>query len=148
MSTKPTTHRAHVSWDAGEAKPDLRAHTVEVARQTIAGSCSAALGGDPSKADPEELFVASLSACHMLWFLDFARRERIRVVSYRDEAEGTMDGERFTRVVLRPAAQFHGDPPVELIDELHSRAHRACFIANSVSCSVDVAWRLVDVEAV
>ena len=67
------------------------------------------LGGDPDKADPEEMFVASLSSCHMLWFLSLARAERIRVTAYEDEPEGTMDGTRFTCVLLRPKVAFDGE---------------------------------------
>jgi organic hydroperoxide reductase OsmC/OhrA len=133
------SHRARVAWQGG--KEDLRAHTVHVAQQSIAGSSAAEFGGDPAKADPEELFVASLSACHMLWFLDFARRERLRVRAYEDDAEGTMDGSRFTRVVLRPRVDFEAEVGAELVDELHHRAHEACFIANSVSCPVEVQPR-------
>ena len=90
-----TTHAAQVSWEGG--KDDLRAHTVRAGGQTIGGSCSPEWGGDEAKADPEALFVAALSACHMLWFLDLARRERLRVTSYEDNAEGEMDGTRFTQ---------------------------------------------------
>jgi organic hydroperoxide reductase OsmC/OhrA len=71
-----TMHHAEVVWDCD--RRDLRAHTIRLAGQTLAGSSQPGFGGDPEKADPEELFVASLSACHMLWFLDFARRERLR----------------------------------------------------------------------
>jgi len=133
------SHRARVAWRGG--KEDLRAHTIEVAEQSIPGSSAAEFGDDPAKADPEELFVASLSSCHMLWFLDFSRRERLRVSSYEDEAEGTMDGTRFTRVVLRPRVEFESEVASELVEELHHRAHEACFIANSVSCPVEVEPR-------
>ena len=132
-----TTHRAALQWEGG--KDDLRAHRVQAGGQTIAGSCSPEWGGDPSKADPEALFVAALSACHMLWFLDLARRKRIRVASYEDEAEGTMDGTRFTAVVLRPRLEWaDGHPGHDVVQQLHGRAHELCFIANSVSCSVEV----------
>lgn len=131
-----TRHHARVVWHGG--KEDLRAHTVQVADQVIPASCSPHFGGDASKADPEELFVASLSACHMLWFLDFARRARLRVLSYEDQAEGAMDGNRFTEVALRPRVQFEGEVGLEVVDELHHRAHQACFIANSVACTVRV----------
>ena len=134
-----TTHQARVVWRGG--KEDLRAHTVEVASQTFAGSSQPELGGDPAKADPEELFVASLSACHMLWFLDFARRERLRVRAYDDAAEGEMDGERFTRVTLRPHVEVEPEPADGLLGDLHRRAHEACFIANSVRCPVEVEAR-------
>jgi organic hydroperoxide reductase OsmC/OhrA len=134
-----SSHEARVVWEGG--KEDLRAHTVQVAEQSIAGSSAPELGGDPAKADPEELFVASLSACHMLWFLDFSRRERLRVRTYEDEAEGTMDETRFTQVVLRPRVEFESEVQREQLDELHHRAHGACFIANSVSCPVEVEPR-------
>ncbi len=131
-----TRHGAEVSW-TGDSE-DLRRHTVKAGGQEIGGSCSPEWGGDPAKADPEALFVASLSACHMLWFLDLARRERLRVTAYEDDAEGTMDGTRFTRVALRPRVEFQADVDRETIESLHHRAHEACFIANSVSCPVEV----------
>jgi organic hydroperoxide reductase OsmC/OhrA len=133
-----TGHQVRVSWSGG--KDDLRAHEVEFAdnRLKVQGSCAEALGGDPTKADPEELFVAALSACHMLWFLDFARRRHLRVIAYVDEPLGTMDDERFLDVELRPGIEFEGEIPLELVAELHECAHAACFIANSVSCAVRV----------
>jgi organic hydroperoxide reductase OsmC/OhrA len=134
--TETTEHHARVVWQGD--KRDLRAHEIELADQTIAGSSAADRGGDPTKADPEELFVASLSACHMLWFLDFARRERLRVLSYQDDPVGTMDGERFLDVILRPRVKFTMDVPHEIVRGLHDRAHAACFIANSVVCEVRV----------
>jgi organic hydroperoxide reductase OsmC/OhrA len=134
-----TTHRARVVWRGDRA--DIRAHSIELAGQVIEGSSQSELGGDPCKADPEELFVASLSACHMLWFLDHARRERIRVADYEDQAEGSMDGARFTRVVLRPRVSTERPVDDGLLEALHARAHEDCFIANSVSCAVEVESR-------
>jgi organic hydroperoxide reductase OsmC/OhrA len=129
-------HRARLSWDPSEE--DIRAHTIQLADQRLAASSAAVLGGNPSKADPEEMFVASLSSCHMLWFLALARAEKARVTSYEDEAEGTLDGERFVRVVLRPRVTFDPELDPERIESLHHRAHERCFIANSVSCPVEV----------
>jgi organic hydroperoxide reductase OsmC/OhrA len=105
--------------------------------------------GDPEKADPEELFVASLSACHMLWFLDYARRERLRVLSYEDRAEGMMDGTRFVEVVLHPHVRFASDVTPDVLSQLHERAHESCFIANSVACAVriDLSGSLLEGEA-
>jgi organic hydroperoxide reductase OsmC/OhrA len=137
---KANVHRARVSWDADTG--DVRAHTVEFARQTLAASSAPEFGGNPDKANPEEMFVASLSSCHMLWFLALARAERIQVTSYEDDPEGTMDGTRFTRVVLRPRVAFDRDLDDEQIDSLHHRAHERCFIANSVSCPVEVKPRI------
>ena len=134
-----STHRARVKWDAD--REDLRAHTIELADQRLAASGAPGLGGDTAKADPEELFVASLSSCHMLWFISLARTERLRVTAYEDEAEGTMDATRFTGVMLRPRVSFAEDPSVERVMDLHHRAHERCFIANSVSCPVAVEPR-------
>jgi len=120
---------------------DIRAHTIELAEQTLAASSAPDFGGDSRRADPEELFVASLSSCHMLWFLGLARAEKIRVAAYEDEAEGTLDGTRFIRVVLRPHVAFDGKVDAEKVDSLHHRAHERCFISNSVSCPVAVEPR-------
>jgi len=95
--------------------------------------------------DPEEAFVASLSSCHMLFFIDFARRAGLVLDGYTDEAEGVLekraDGKMaMTRVTLRPRIQW-GDgqtPDGATIADLHHRAHEACFIANSVNTEVTV----------
>jgi len=132
-----SVHRSRVSWSGGEPG-DIRAHTIELAEQTLAASSAPDFGGDSRRADPEELFVASLSSCHMLWFLALARAEKIRVTAYEDEAEGTLDGTRFNRVVLRPRVAFDDEVDAEKVDSLHHRAHERCFISNSVSCPVEV----------
>jgi organic hydroperoxide reductase OsmC/OhrA len=132
-------HQARVKWDADQN--DLRAHMIELADQRLAASGAEALGGDPAKADPEELFVASLSSCHMLWFISLARAERLRVTAYEDEAVGTLDATRFTGVVLRPRVSFANDPGAERVLDLHHRAHEHCYIANSVNCPVTVEPR-------
>ena len=99
---------------------------------------------DPADVDPEEAFVASLSSCHMLFFLDFARRVGVVVDDYVDEAEGILekraDGKiAMTRVTLRPRVTWGGEAPDEAaIADLHHRAHEACFIANSVNTEVTV----------
>ena len=101
---------------------------------------------DAAGVDPEEAFVASLSSCHMLFFLDFARRAGVAVTSYEDEAEGVMekgsDGRtRITKVTLRPRIAFDGTPDPATLDDLHHKAHEACFIANSVTSEVVVEPR-------
>lgn len=137
---KISLHRARVSWSGSEGK-DVRAHTIELASEKIAASSAPEFGGDADRANPEELFVASLSSCHMLWFLALARAEKIRVASYEDEAEGTLDGNRFTRVVLRPRVIFTSEIDAEQIESLHHGAHERCFISNSVNCPVEVEPR-------
>jgi organic hydroperoxide reductase OsmC/OhrA len=97
--------------------------------------------------DPEEAFIAALSSCHMLTFIDMARRAGIVVDSYEDEAVGQMErigpGKMaITRVTLRPRIVFHGTVPEPAkLDELHHQAHEACFIANSVTTEVVVEMR-------
>lgn len=134
-----TRHAAEVTWE-GDCD-DLRAHAIRAGGQVIAGSCSPEWGGDRGKADPEALFVAALSSCHMLWFLDLARRERLRIRSYDDRAEGRMDGTRFTGVTLRPRVDFDAEVDEATLVVLHERAHEHCFIANSVSCPVEIEPR-------
>ena len=139
MEGSLTRHQARVVWEG--SKEDLRAHRLEIGGVTIAGSCSPQWGGDPAKADPEDMFVAALSSCHMLWFLLLARERRLRVLSYEDAAEGELDHDSFsfTGVTLRPAVRFADDPGPEVVAELHAEAHGRCYIANSASCPVEVA---------
>ncbi len=100
---------------------------------------------DPGGVDPEEALVASLSSCHMLFFLDFAKRGGFVVDSYEDAAEGLMekgaDGRvRMTQVTLKPHIVFSGDkrPDAGEVDAIHHEAHDACYIANSVTAEVRV----------
>jgi organic hydroperoxide reductase OsmC/OhrA len=99
---------------------------------------------DPAGVDPEEAFVASLASCHMLFFVDFARRAGFVIDSYVDEAEGELgkrdDGRMWmSRVTLRPRVGWSGTPPDDAaIADLHTQAHEACFIANSVTTEVMV----------
>lgn len=98
---------------------------------------------DPAAVDPEEAFVASLSSCHMLWFLSIAARHGFCVDSYSDHATGEMRRNAggkiaMTRVTLHPAVVFSGSrqPDRPALDALHHEAHEECFIANSVLTEV------------
>ena len=97
--------------------------------------------------DPEEAFVAALSSCHMLTFLDLARRDGVVIRHYEDEAIGIMEeiapGRRaVTKVTLRPKIVFDGEPPDQArLDALHHKAHELCFIANSVTSKIVVEAR-------
>ncbi len=100
---------------------------------------------EPANVDPEEAFVASLSSCHMLFFLSIAAEEGVLVNSYTDEAIGVMarndEGKyAMTEVTLRPHIQFDpANPPEQsLIDNIHHRAHEQCFIANSVRTAITI----------
>ncbi len=98
---------------------------------------------DPAAVDPEEAFVAALSSCHLLWFLDIACRAGWIVDDYRDDAVGVMARDErgrlaITEVTLRPTVRFGGDrrPDAAEIARLHHAAHEECFIANSVRSEV------------
>ena len=98
---------------------------------------------DPAAVDPEEAFVASLSSCHMLWFLAIAAKRKFSVERYHDNAVGVMaknsEGKlAITLVTLQPEVQFTGDkiPSNAQIDTLHHQAHNECFIANSVRTEI------------
>ncbi len=113
----------------------------------LAGSSSPAVVPEPwsdaAAVDPEEAFVASLSSCHMLWFLHKARDRGFEVLRYTDEAVGVMaknaDGQwAITRVTLHPAVVFGATRQAAAaeLESLHHAAHEACFIANSVKTEI------------
>ena len=99
---------------------------------------------DLAAVDPEEAFVASLASCHMLFFVDLARRAGFVVDSYVDRSEGVLekraDGKMaMTRVTLRPRITWGSQAPGDTtVAELHHQAHEACFIANSVTTEVGI----------
>ena len=143
-------HRAKVEWNlqgAFEYKSYSRAHDIAFGGG-IRVPGNAAAGNIPATvpavhgADPEQAFVASLSACHMLWFLHVACRAKFTVRRYVDEAFGVLEKNTagvpmMTRVTLRPAVSFSGIPPTpEEHARLHHEAHEKCFIANSVKSEV------------
>jgi organic hydroperoxide reductase OsmC/OhrA len=131
-------HRAGVSWNGGEGE-DIRAHEVLLGAQSLPSSSALEFGGDDAKSNPEALLVGALSSCHMLWFLALARKKGFEVASYEDDADGVLDGKRFSSVTLRPLVRWAGDPPApDAIEALHHRAHQLCFIANSVDFPVEV----------
>jgi len=116
-----------------------RSHTIEIAgKPAIAGSSDPSFRGDPARHNPEEMLVAALSACHMLWFLSLCAEAGIVVTEYVDHADGIMvtdshqDG-RFTEVTLRPHVTLAA---MAELDALHHAAHARCYIANSVNFPV------------
>ena len=142
------THRyeVRIAWEGATTgyRDYARDHSIEAdGRPAIEGSSDPAFRGNPARWNPEQLFVASLAACHKLWFLHLAAAAGLVVTRYEDVAEGVMieeagGGGRFERVVLRPCvATAGGDSAV--IAALHHEAHARCYIANSVNFPVDVA---------
>lgn len=101
--------------------------------------------GDPGKANPEEMYLASLASCHILTFLAIAAKSRYVLDRYEDAPVATLEKNDegrmvVSRVVLRPRVAFSGDkiPDEEKIKVLHEKAHKYCFIANSVRSEIIV----------
>lgn len=107
---------------------------------SIRGTSAPAFRGDPKLANPEDLLVAALSACHFLSYVAYCARDGVNVTAYEDDAAGTMkrvDGvTRFTDVLLKPRVTVAAGADVEKARALHEKAHHACFIANSVNFPV------------
>ena len=125
-----------------------REHEIRVAgKPVIAGSSDAAYRGDGTRHNPEDLLVASLSSCHMLWYLHLAAVAGVVVTNYVDAAIGTLvdrgDDGRFTEVVLRPVVTITADSDPARAISVHEDAHHACFIANSVNFPVRCEPRIV-----
>jgi len=107
----------------------------------IEGSADKSFRGDGSRYNPEELLVASLSQCHMLWYLHLCAVNGVVVEAYEDSASGTMaeqeDGSgQFTQVILRPLVTIGYESDLDRARELHHRAGSLCFIAKSVNFPV------------
>lgn len=119
-----------------------RAHVLAApGKSAISGSSDPAFRGDAAAWNPEELLLASVSACHQLWFLHLAAEAGVVVTAYHDEPEGEMaeavdGGGAFTQVVLRPKVTVDGGADAAVLDALHHRAHALCFIARSVNFPV------------
>jgi organic hydroperoxide reductase OsmC/OhrA len=119
-----------------------RSHTVEVEGKPILyGSSDKAFRGDRSKYNPEDLLLASLSACHMLWYLHLCAEEGVVVVAYADRATGVMaeiknGGGKFTEATLNPLVLVKEPSMVEKAKQLHTKANELCFIASSVNFPV------------
>lgn len=119
-----------------------RSYSISInGKATLHGSSDPAFRGDASKYNPEELFLMSLSSCHMLWYLHLCSNEGIVVQEYTDHATGTMeenaDGSgKFTEVVLHPKVKIINQDQIQQANALHHKANQMCFIANSCNFPV------------
>ena len=129
-----------------------RAHEISVeGKPVIVGSSDPNFNGDASRYNPEEMFVASLSSCHMLWYLHLCSQAKIVVIDYADSARGKMSetadgGGHFTEVTLSPQVTISRESDAKTAIQLHARAHELCFIANSVNFTVR-AQPTISIEA-
>jgi organic hydroperoxide reductase OsmC/OhrA len=118
---------------------------------TLPMSSAPSYRGDPSRANPEQLFVASLSACQALTYLFLAAKNGVAVVGYMDDAEGRLgivDGKiRMSRVTLRPQITLEARGQEARGRDLVAKAHEGCFVANSVSTLVEIAPTFAFAEA-
>ena len=143
-------HKATVKWSRDGRdftyKTYSRDHTWLANGNEIPASATAAYLGNAKRVDPEAALVAALSSCHMLTFLALAANKGFVVESYEDEAVGHLEKNpagklAITRVELHPNITFGGakQPAAADLDALHEKAHKECFIANSVTTEVKVA---------
>ena len=148
---KEHRYAAKVVWTGAAEGPTRdyktysRAHRIEIdGKPPIEGSADPAFLGDPSRHNPEDLLVASLSACHMLWYFHLCAVKGVAVAAYEDDAVGTMveasgPGDtrgRMTEVILRPRVTITAESDPEVARSLHERAHHECYIANSMNFPV------------
>jgi len=147
--SKTHHYTAQIAWTgAGDAgtknyKSYERSYAVNIAgKTTIAGSADPAFRGDPSCHNPEDMLVASVSSCHMLWYLHLCSVSGVTVTSYVDTAEGIMEEDaqgsgRFTKIILRPTIKITTDSDKKIAEMAHVKANEMCFIANSLNCPVE-----------
>ena len=131
----------HAIWRREDGGMPPGNHRLEIqGKPTIAASAASQYKGDPTRANPEELFVASLASCQMLSYFVVAARSGVTVLAYEDRARGTLTiadkKMRFTEVVLRPRITVAPGTDEAKARALVETAHEGCFIANSVACAV------------
>ncbi|RZL17567.1 MAG: OsmC family peroxiredoxin [Pedobacter sp.] len=145
---KEHQYRSLLTWtgNKGSGTMDYRSYDRDFivsfkGKKDIAGSSDSAFMGDMSKYNPEDLLLASLSSCHMLWYLHLCSKNGIVVMEYKDAASGTMtelaDGSgKFKEVILQPQVVIADKSQTDLANALHNEANKMCFIANSVNFPV------------
>lgn len=150
MGDKQHHYVVTITWtgnsDEGTSRRGNHSRDHEIAiegKPVILASSDPGFRGDTGRHNPEDLLVASLSACHMLWYLSLCGQAGLEVRGYVDRAEGTMvedesNGGRFTSVTLKPHVNLAAGSDREAADALHHDAHEKCFISQSVNFPVTV----------
>ena len=149
-------YRTHLIWDGNRGDGTAtyagygREHRILIdGKPELRATADAAFRGDAATHNPEDLFLAAISSCHMLSYLALCARAKLRVVAYEDAARGTMQedgkgGGKFTEVVLHPVVTLASADDAARATELHERAHQLCFIANSCNFPIhheaEVRW--------
>jgi organic hydroperoxide reductase OsmC/OhrA len=141
-------YKTTVNWvgNLGTGTSNYRAYSrnhdiIAEGKPTIPASSDPFFRGDPDRYNPEELLLASLSSCHMLWYLHLCSVNSVTVVEYTDKATGIMaemedGGGYFKEVTLRPEVMVTDAAMIAKANSLHHEANKLCFIANSVNFPV------------
>ena len=141
-------YKATIKWTGSNGtgtddyKKYQRSHQILIENKSvISGSSDSAFLGDKTKHNPEDLLVASLSSCHMLWYLHLCSEAGVIVSDYIDNATGIMvetsnGGGQFKEVTLNPIVTVTEQYMVDKANELHKKASELCFIASSVNFPV------------
>ncbi|WP_079736510.1 OsmC family protein [Salegentibacter salegens] len=148
---KKHQYKLNLKWTGDEGKGTLNYKSynrnykisAEGKNSEINGSADPAFLGDKSKYNPEDLFLSSIAACHMLWYLHLCSTHKIIVVAYLDNATGVMEetsngSGKFTEVSLNPMVKVTEESMISKANELHKEAGRMCFIANS--CNFEIGY--------
>lgn len=142
-------YQTFLEWtgNKGEGTANYRAYSrdhniLNNGPQTILGSSDPAFRGDASRYNPEELLIASIASCHMLWYLHLCAEAKINVISYQDDTEGYMTVEAdgsgyFSEVILHPVITISEESDLDKAQALHQDAHKKCFVANSLNFPVN-----------
>ena len=148
--TKQHDYTSAIAWtgNRGEGTKSYRSYdrTWDIAipgKPVVHCSNDPLLGGNPALANPEDLLLSSLAACHMLWYLHYASEAGIVVTSYRDTPIGVGESSpsgagRFLRAILKPHITVRAGDDLAKADAIHHRIHEVCFIARSVNFPVAV----------
>lgn len=146
---KNHTYKSLITWTGnnGTGTSDYKAYSrdyvlsIDGKYQQINGSSDPSFLGDPTRFNPEDLFLSSLSSCHMLWYLHLCANNKVVVTSYIDNATGQLSldsagGGKFTEVILNPVVTISDINKHDLAHSLHTEANTKCFIANS--CNFEI----------
>ncbi len=145
---KTHTYNSNVTWSgAGDTgtknyKSYKRSYDINIGNKPIiAGSADPAFLGDPACHNPEDLLMASVSSCHMLWYLHLCSVRDVTVKAYSDQAEGTMTEEadgsgKFIAITLKPHVVISAQSDLAAAKAAHDEANKKCFIANSLNFNV------------
>lgn len=130
--------------DQNDTKVSAKNHTISITgKEGLKVSAAKAFKGDPTKYNPEDLLLSSLTSCHMMSYLYVCQKNKIQVRSYSDHAEAILevnsDGSgRITKVILRPTVTIPPTADINLAQSLHKEASKLCFIANS--CNFEIVY--------